>query len=24
VGVSLSRGLCWSGSGFSVGVPHAA
>jgi hypothetical protein len=24
VGVSLSRGLCWSGPGFSVGVPHAA
>jgi hypothetical protein len=24
VGVSLSRGLCWSGPGLSVGVPHAA
>jgi hypothetical protein len=22
VGVSLSRGLCWSGPGLSVGVPH--
>jgi hypothetical protein len=24
VGVGLSRGLCWSGPGLSVGVPHAA
>jgi hypothetical protein len=24
VGVSLSRGLCWSGPGLSVGVPRAA
>jgi hypothetical protein len=23
VGVSLSRGLCWSGPGLFVGVPHA-
>jgi hypothetical protein len=24
VGVGLSRGLCWSGPGLSVGVLHAA
>jgi hypothetical protein len=24
VGVSLSRGLCWSGLGLFLGVPHAA
>jgi hypothetical protein len=24
VGVGLSRGLCWSGPGLSVGVPHAS